>query len=162
MHFPVILQLLVLLLVANGTPVIAQRVLGNRISYPLDGGVTLSDGQSLFGRSKTIRGLLLALVMTSAAAPAIGLEWTIGAAVGSAAMAGDLLSSFLKRRLRLSPSSRAMGLDQVPESLFPFLLCRPMLDLTWADVVVGVAIFFVSGLVLSRVLYRLGVRGQPY
>ena len=162
MHFPVVLQLLVLLLVANGTPVIAQRVLGNRISCPLDGGVTLSDGQSLFGRSKTIRGLLLALVMTSAAAPAIGLEWTIGAAVGSAAMAGDLLSSFIKRRLCLSPSSRAVGLDQVPESLFPFLLCRPMLDLTWIAVVAGVAIFFVSELVLSRVLYRLGVRGHPY
>jgi CDP-2,3-bis-(O-geranylgeranyl)-sn-glycerol synthase len=162
MQFPVILQILVLLLIANGTPVIAQRVLGNRISYPLDGGATLPDGQPLFGPSKTIRGLLLALVMTSAAAPAIGLEWKIGAAVGSAAMAGDLLSSFLKRRLRLSPSSQAVGLDQVPESLFPFLLCRPMLDLTWAAVGVGVAIFFVSGLVLSRVLYRLGVRGQPY
>jgi CDP-2,3-bis-(O-geranylgeranyl)-sn-glycerol synthase len=162
MQFAVILQLLVLLLIANGTPVIAKRIMGNRASSPLDAGVKLPDGQPLFGRSKTIRGVLLALVTTSAAAPVIGMEWKIGAVVGSAAMAGDLLSSFLKRRLRLAPSSQAMGLDQVPESLFPFLLCRPMLDLTWADVVAGVAIFFASGLVLSRILYRLGVRGQPY
>ncbi len=158
----VIVQLLVLLLVANGTPVIAKRLLGNRLSCPLDQGVKLSDGQYLFGRSKTVRGLLLAIVMTSAAAPAIGLEWEIGALVGSTAMAGDLLSSFLKRRLRLPPSSQAVGLDQVPEALFPFLICRPLLDLTWAAVVVGVVIFFISGLVLSRILYRLGVRGHPY
>jgi CDP-2,3-bis-(O-geranylgeranyl)-sn-glycerol synthase len=162
MQFPVILQLLVLLLIANGTPVIAKRVLGNRFSYPLDGDVKLPDGQPLFGRSKTIRGLLLALVMTAAAAPAIGLDWRIGAAAGSAAMAGDLVSSFLKRRLRLPPSSQAVGLDQIPESLLPLLLCRPMLDLTWTAVAVGVAIFFVSELVLSRVLYGLGVRRHPY
>jgi CDP-2,3-bis-(O-geranylgeranyl)-sn-glycerol synthase len=162
MQFAVILQLLVLLLIANGTPVIAKRILGTRLSYPIDAGLKLPDGQPLFGRSKTIRGVLLALVMTSAAAPAVGLEWKIGAIVGSGAMAGDLLSSFLKRRLRLSPSSQAVGLDQVPESLFPFLLCRPMLDLTWTAVVVGVAIFFVTERVLSRVLYRLGVRGHPY
>jgi hypothetical protein len=162
MQFAVILQLLVLLLIANGTPVIAKRLLGNRVSCPLDGGLKLPDGQPLLGRSKTIRGVLLALVTTSAAAPVIGLDWRTGAVVGSAAMAGDLTSSFLKRRLRLSPSSQAVGLDQVPESLLPFLLCRPMLDLTWAAVVVGVAIFFVTERVLSRVLYRLGIRGHPY
>lgn len=162
MQFAVILQILVLLLIANGTPVIAKKILGNRASCPLDAGITLPDGQPLFGRSKTIRGVLLALVTTSAAAPVIGLEWKIGAVVGSAAMAGDLLSSFLKRRLRLPPSSQAVGLDQVPESLFPFLLCHSMLDLTWAEVVSGVAIFFVTELVLSRFLYRLGIRAHPY
>ena len=155
-------QLVVLLLVANGTPVIAKRLLGNRFSCPLDQGVKLSDGQYLLGESKTLRGLLLAILVTSAAAPAVGLEWKIGTLVGATAMAGDLLSSFLKRRLRLSPSSQAVGLDQVPESLFPFLFCRPLLDLTWAAVVAGVVIFFVSELVLSRILYRLGVRGHPY
>jgi CDP-2,3-bis-(O-geranylgeranyl)-sn-glycerol synthase len=162
MQFAVILQLLVLLLIANGTPVIATRILGNRASCPLDAGITLPDGQPLFGRSKTIRGVLLALVTTSAAAPLIGMEWKIGAIVGSAAMAGDLLSSFFKRRLHLPPSSQAVGLDQVPESLLPFLLCRPMLDLTWTSVVSGVAIFFVTELVLSRFLYRLGIRAHPY
>ena len=55
-----------------------------------------------------------------------------------------------------------MGLDQVPEALFPFLMCRPLLDLTWAAVVAGVVIFLVSELVLSRILHRLGVRKHPY
>jgi CDP-2,3-bis-(O-geranylgeranyl)-sn-glycerol synthase len=59
---------------------------------------------------------------TSACAPIIGLEWNIGAVVGSAAMAGDLFSSFVKRRVHLPASSRATGLDQIPESLFPLFV----------------------------------------
>ena len=39
----------------------------------------------------------------------------IGLLVAATAMAGDLLSSFLKRRLALAPSSQAIGLDQIPE-----------------------------------------------
>ena len=70
MHPLIILQLLFLLMVANGTPVIAKKLLGSRCSYPLDGGVGFIDGRPLFGTSKTIRGILLAIVTTVAAAPA--------------------------------------------------------------------------------------------
>jgi len=51
-----ILQLLVLLMLANGTPLIAKKILGERLAYSLDGGVEFVDGRPLFGRSKTIRG----------------------------------------------------------------------------------------------------------
>jgi CDP-diglyceride synthetase len=158
----VILQLLILLLVANGTPVIAKRVWGHRLSYPLDCGVRYFDGRHLLGPSKTMRGVLLSIVVTSACAPIVGLEWKIGAVVGSAAMAGDLFSSFVKRRLRLPPSSRATGLDQVPESLFPLLSCRSMLALTVADIAVCVVVFFMGELIISRLLYKLRVRSHPY
>ncbi len=158
----VILQLLILLLLANGTPVIAKRVWGHRFSSPLDGGVRFLDGRPLFGPSKTVRGILLSILVTSACAPIVGLEWKIGAVVGSAAMAGDLFSSFLKRRMHRPPSSRATGLDQIPEALFPLLACRTMLALTIADIVVGVAVFFIGEIVLSRLLYKLGLRNHPY
>lgn len=158
----VILQLLILLLLANGTPVIAMRIMGRHFSYPLDGGVRFLDGQHLFGPSKTVRGLLSSVVVTSACAPIVGLEWKTGAIVGCSAMAGDLFSSFLKRRLRLPPSSRATGLDQIPESLFPFLACRSMLALTVVDIGVGVLLFVVGELVISRVLYKLHIRKRPY
>jgi len=41
----VILQLLILLMFANGTPVIAKKLLGERYSYPLDGNLTFADGR---------------------------------------------------------------------------------------------------------------------
>ena len=62
----VILQLLLLLMLANGTPVIAKKIFGDRYSHPLDGNLKFSDGRPLFGRSKTIRGILLAVLVTTA------------------------------------------------------------------------------------------------
>lgn len=162
MHPLAILQILGLLLAANGTPVVLKRIWGDRFSYPLDGGLKLCDGQRLLGQSKTIRGVLSSILVTSACAPIIGLEWTVGAIVGSTSMGGDLFSSFLKRRLRFAPSSRATGLDQVPESLLPFLTCYSILALTVADIVIGVVLFFIGEIMLSRLMYRLHVRRHPY
>lgn len=162
MQLLVILQLIVLMFIANGAPVIAKRLLRQRLSYPIDCGVKFFHGQRLLGPSKTMRGVLSSILVTSVCAPFVGLEWKIGIVVASAAMAGDSFSSFVKRRLGLPPSSRATGLDQVPESLFPLLSCRSMLALTIADMAMGVVLFFVGEIVLSRLLYRLRVRGHPY
>jgi hypothetical protein len=82
--------------------------------------------------------------------------------VATTAMAGDLLSSFVKRRLDLAPSSRATGLDQVPESLFPLLACRSSLSLTAIDIVGGCVLFFVGELLLSQFFFWLRMRDRPY
>src|SRR5215469_12770342 len=105
MHPFAIGQLLFLLMLANGTPVIAKKILGARYSYALDCGLIFADGRPVIGGSKTIRGVLLALVVTTAGAPFVGLGWQVGLLVGSFAMAGDLFSSFCKRRLNLPSSS---------------------------------------------------------
>ena len=162
MHPVAILQLLVLLSVANGAPVIAKKLLGGAGTWPLDGGLRFIDGRPMFGGSKTIRGIVISVVLTTAAAPLLGLAFSTGAIVGVMAMAGDLFSSFIKRRLDRPPSSRATGLDQIPEALFPLVACRFALSLTWADIIVGVAVFFAGEVLLSRVFYRLGLRDQPY
>lgn len=162
MHYLAVLQLLILLMLANGSPVVAKRLLGRRLAQPVDGNIKFVDGRPLLGSSKTIRGILVSIAVTSACAPLLGLSFKIGLIVGTTAMAGDLLSSFLKRRLGLSPSSRAVGLDQIPESLFPLLASRYALSLTAVDIIVGTAIFFVGEIVLSRVLFRLHLRDRPY
>ncbi len=162
MHPVIVLQLLILLMLANGTPVIAKKVLGGYYSYPLDGNLTFADRQPVFGRSKTIRGIVLAVLVTTASAPIIGLGWKTGLLVGSFAMAGDLFSSFCKRRLGLPSSSRASGLDQIPESLLPLLACRGLLALTPADIVVCVVMFVIGEVVLSRLLYAFRLRDRPY
>ena len=157
-----ILQLLVLVMLANGAPIVAKKILGSRFSFPLDAGIIFFDGQPLFGPSKTIRGILISVLITTASAPLIGLDLTIGAIVAGAAMAGDLFSSFVKRRLNVPPSSRALGLDQVPESLFPMLACSDALSLAIPDVALGVGLFFIGEFILSRFLYQIHVRDEPY
>jgi CDP-diglyceride synthetase len=162
MHPLLITQLLTLLAVANGTPIIVEKLLGKALAFPVDGGATLADGKPLFGSSKTLRGLTLSIAATTAVAPLIGLNWRIGALVAAMAMLGDLLSSFLKRRMGLAPSRQAIGLDQIPESLLPLLACWFFLPLTIVDVVAATVIFFVGELSLSRVLFKLGIRNRPY
>lgn len=162
MQYLAILQLLTLLTLANGSPVVTKWMLGSYLAQPLDGNIKFFDGRPLLGSSKTIRGVVASIVVTSASAPLLGLNVKIGFAVGAVAMAGDLLSSFLKRRLGLSPSSRATGLDQIPESLFPLLACRHALSLTAIDITAATVVFFVGEVVLSRVLFRLRLRDRPY
>ncbi len=162
MHVLTILQLMMLLTLANGAPVVAKKILGSRFAVPLDFGSTFFDGRPVFGPSKTVRGIVVAVLAATAGAPLMGLDPTIGTAVAGTAMAGDLFSSFVKRRLNLSPSSRALGLDQIPESLLPMLACRDALSLTAVDIVLGVGVFFAGELVLSRLLFRAHLRDQPY
>jgi hypothetical protein len=162
MHPVAILKLLVLLSVANGSPIIVKKLFGSTLAQPIDGGMQFIDHRPLFGSSKTMRGVLVSVALTAAAAPLLGLELSTGALVGAMAMAGDLFSSFVKRRLNLPPSSRATGLDQIPEALFPLLACSGSLSLTVADIIVGVAAFFAGEVLLSRVFYRVGLRDRPY
>ena len=162
MHPLPVLQVLALLALANGVPVITKDIMGLRFAAPIDQGAKFFDGRPILGSSKTIRGILLSILITSAAAPLIGLDWKIGALVAGVAMAGDLLSSFLKRRMNLPAGGRATGLDQVPESLFPLLACRTALSLTALDIGLGTAVFFLGELLFSRVLYRYHLRDRPY
>ncbi|HUU66794.1 MAG TPA: CDP-archaeol synthase [Methyloceanibacter sp.] len=157
-----IFELLVLVAVANATPPVVKRVLGEAFAQPLDGGALFIDGRPLFGSSKTIRGIALSLVATPLAALVLGMGWKIGIVVAIAAMAGDLVSSFTKRRLGFPSSSRAIGLDHMPEALFPFIASRMLLPVTVIDMVVGTAIFFLGSLVVARALYKLHLRDEPY
>lgn len=162
MHPILILQLMILLVVANGTPVAAKKVLGDAFERPLDSGAVFFDGRPLFGPSKTIRGIVLSLLATPLAASAMGLQWELGALVAALAIVGDLFSSFVKRRMGLPPSSMAVGLDQIPESLFPLVASRLLLPVTLLDILAGVMIFLVGELILSRILFHLHLRDRPY
>lgn len=154
--------LLLLIVAANGAPVVATRLLGERGAHPLDGGRVLADGHRLFGHSKTWRGVLAATLTTSIGATLLDWPWLLGVTVSLAAMLGDLLSSFIKRRLGMASSSMAPGLDQIPESLLPSLAVAGSLGLSgWAIfwIVLG---FVVLEVTLSPVFYWLGVRNRPY
>jgi len=162
MHPDRVVELLMLLAIANGAPVIVKRLLGDVLAYPLDGGKRFLDGRPLFGSSKTIRGIASSIISTAGLAPLLGTTLTTGLLIGVGAMTGDLLSSCVKRRMGHPSSSRALGIDQIPESLLPAVLCKGLLGLSPFDIALVVAVFFVGEIVLSRILFKLHVREQPY
>jgi CDP-2,3-bis-(O-geranylgeranyl)-sn-glycerol synthase len=156
------LYALVLVGAANTAPLLLKKVLGDRLAWPLDAGVRFVDGEPLFGQSKTVRGLLIGVLAPALIAPLLGHRWQHGAVMGAAAMAGDLISSFCKRRMKRPPSSRALGLDQIPEVLLPLWAGREWFDLSYVDIAVVLLLFVVLQLALSRLFFKLGLREEPY
>jgi CDP-2,3-bis-(O-geranylgeranyl)-sn-glycerol synthase len=156
------LKLLLLLLVANGAPILARHLFKEHFNRPLDGGYLTAKGRHLLGPSKTIRGFIASVLATAALSHLMAIDWRWGAMIGAFAMLGDLCASFVKRRLDLPPSSRAVGLDQVPESLVPLIPCAVVFDLPWWHVLFLVMAFWLLDSLLSRLLFRLGIRRRPY
>lgn len=148
-------ELLLLLVAANGMPVIVGLVAGPRLDTPLDGGKVLQDGFRLLGPSKTIRGVVIATLAGALAAPLAGLDGVWGAAFAGLSMLGDLGTSFVKRRLGYPPSCSRPLLDQLPECLLPMVLLKPVLNTGIAEILVATGIFTVLDLVITRLLLRL-------
>jgi len=155
-------RLLLLLGVANGSPMVARRLLGLRWRTPLDGGLPFLDGRPLLGPSKTVRGVIAAVAATALAAPFVGIAPGLGALIGAAAMTGDAVSSFIKRRLGIAPSGQAMGLDQIPESLLPLIAVQGSLDLSISQILAITLFFFALDMPLARLFHRLGLRDAPH
>lgn len=155
-------KLLFLLVIANGAPIVLHKLLGARAAWPVDGGRTLADGRPVLGPSKTWRGLVAAPLLTGPAALLVGWSWALGVGFGICAMLGDLVSSFIKRRLGLPSSAMALGLDQIPEALLPLLAVSSALNLDTAAIATLVLEFLVLELALSRLLFTLHIRNRPY
>ncbi len=151
-----------MLVLANGMPVLAARLLGPSWDYPIDGGRLLADGRPVLGRQKTWRGLISGTLATTLFAAWAGVGALFGCVFGLLALLGDAGSSFIKRRRGLADSGRAPGLDQIPEALLPMIVAGFWLPLNWLTVVVVVAVFAVSNVLLSPLLYRLGFRQHPH
>ncbi len=157
-----VLQLVILVTLANSAPVLARHLCGDLAQGPIDGGLVLRDERRLLGRSKTWRGVIAALILCGAAAPVLGLDWTIGCQAGGWAMVGDLCASFVKRRLGLDAGQRAPRLDSIPEALLPALMLRTSLDLTWPQVALVVLGFMLVVRLASPLLFRLRLRSRPW
>ena len=102
------IHLLLLIIIANGAPIILRALMGKRLDYAIDFGYRLADKNPLFGSSKTWRGVIAALIITSITAVLIGYPASTGAQIAIYSVLGDVLSSFIKRRLGMAPSSMAV------------------------------------------------------
>ncbi|MBP6365881.1 MAG: CDP-archaeol synthase [Nitrosomonas sp.] len=154
--------LLFWLMGVNGAPILLAKFAGNRLNYPIDCNQLFVDGRPVLGTSKTFRGLVSALLLSVAIGSVFAVPLQISLLFGMLSMAGDMFSSFIKRRLSLPPSSMALGLDQIPESLFPLLGCQDLLAISNEQIFWIVLAFLIGELIISRVLYLLRIRKTPY
>ncbi|MGC8121782.1 CDP-archaeol synthase [Marinobacter sp. VGCF2001] len=156
------LELFVMLVLANGAPVIVAKLFHQHGNWPIDGGRQWRDGEFVLGPSKTWRGLVSGTLACALFAFWTGLWWLFGALFGGLALLGDMLSSFIKRRMGLVSSARAVWLDQLPEALLPMLFAWYWLELPGWEAGAIALLFALSNMLFSPLLYRLGIRKQPH
>ena len=155
MRLWLISHLVLLLIIANGTPALLGLVLGPRWNRPLDSNRLFPDNRPLLGPSKTLRGLFSAIVVTGLLAPLFELSILEGASFALLAMLGDLCSSFIKRRIGIASSRSVPLLDQIPESILPLWGLQTVLGSSGSEMALAVAIFIVIDLLLSGLLRAL-------
>jgi CDP-diglyceride synthetase len=143
------IEALCMIVWANGAPVLARLLLGERWDSPVDGGLLYRDGRRWLGASKTWRGWVICALTTPLVAWLFEISWEVGLLVAILAMLGDAVSSFVKRRLGYPTSTSVMLLDQVPESLMPAIALLAPLGLTLAEIGLSVAGFVIIDILLT-------------
>jgi CDP-2,3-bis-(O-geranylgeranyl)-sn-glycerol synthase len=115
---------------ANGAPVLFGG------GKPIDGGRKFRDGRPLFGPHKTIRGFAFGLLIGTfvgwvqeAYGPSVGFPQgsvVLGFALSLGALIGDLIGSFIKRRMNLKPGAHLPLSDQMDFVLVALLFSLPV------------------------------------
>jgi len=151
---------------SNGAPVLFG---GGR---PIDGGRTLRDGRPIFGPRKTVRGFISGVLVGTLTGFVLGLlvedslyprpDALLGFLMGLGAMVGDLMGSFLKRRLNRPPGAPAPGLDQldflVGAVAFSLPYRFPGLDVLACALLITPAIHLAT----NYGAYKLGLKREPW
>lgn len=157
--------------IANGTPVVVLRIAGP--GHPLDMGIVMRDGRRLLGDGKTIEGLASGLSAGLAAAflshvflPGVYRGLLECGLIPVGAMAGDILGSFLKRRLGVERGGSAPVLDQLGFLLMALLLAWiPYGPPGWADPPTIILLLLVTALLhvsTNALAYLAGLKERWY
>ncbi|RLG52615.1 MAG: CDP-2,3-bis-(O-geranylgeranyl)-sn-glycerol synthase [Thermoproteota archaeon] len=129
---------------------------------PVDLGKRWLDGRPIFGSHKTIRGLVSAWIAGWITGLAIGAP-EYGALAGVAASLGDLLGSFIKRRMGIPPGEKAPFLiDQLDFMLPAAAVAYAMLSVDIVEVLIAILITPVLHVLTNTIAYLLGLKPHPW
>lgn len=163
---------------ANIAPVVAARLLPD-LDAPVDGGRSLG-GVRIFGDHKTIRGLA-AGALTGAVVFGVqqilcgrfeslrvlsrfdytDTPWLFGAAMGLGALGGDLVKSFLKRRVGREPGTPWIPFDQVDWMVGTLAVTWGIAHLDIVFAISAIAFSFFVSLIVKALSYRAGLDPRP-
>ncbi len=166
---------------ANATPVIFG---GGR---PIDGGKMFRDGRRILGDGKTIRGFITGVffgtltgIAQAYAAPYIKplmeqyvivtpemdavlfMNVNVAFAMSIGALLGDMLGSFIKRRVDLRSGGPAPVMDQLGFILMALLMAAPFIQPNYVFVAVLIGFTLIIHYVSNVLGYILGFKKDPW
>ncbi|MEK6902299.1 MAG: CDP-2,3-bis-(O-geranylgeranyl)-sn-glycerol synthase [archaeon] len=141
---------------------------------PLDFNHVMKDGQPLFGKGKTWKGTLMGVLIgsftglllqyffpayTAMVSPAY-LEYAILLSVG--AILGDLIGSYIKRRINMKRGQPAHVLDQLDFVVGGLALGLLVSIPNWTGIALLIMITPFMHLAFNRLAYELKIKNVPW
>ena len=140
---------------ANATPV----ALGG--GPALDGGEKWLDGKPFLGSHKTLRGCIFGTL----AGLIIGViqgNPLAGLTQGFGAILGDLIGSFLKRRLDIAPGASLPILDQIDFILTAILISQPFTRATFTEMTVITIVTIPIHYLVNYISWMTKMKDHPW
>lgn len=157
---------------ANMAPVIVKDCC-NKLAVPID------FGKNIFGNNKTFRGFIFGILFAIVIVYLQFLlyrfnffkdlsffnysNWFIlGFLFGFGALFGDLIKSFIKRRLHIKPGGRFIPWDQLDFVFGALIFVGFVVDLTFKMLLMIIVISFVGHILVNHSAYYLGIRKEKW
>ena len=161
---------------ANMAPVIVKKI--NFLKIPIDFNKKLN-GKSIFGKNKTFRGLFFGIIFAMVIAFVQYLfynngifvdlsfidysNWLLlGFLMGFGAIIGDLVESFVKRRLDYEPGKSFIPFDQTDFVIGALIFVFPLVQFSISKVILILVLSFVLHIIVNHTAYFLKIRKEKW
>ncbi|WP_319574992.1 CDP-archaeol synthase [uncultured Desulfobacter sp.] len=155
------LKFLILLWGINLTPVLLAYLMEEKWDTPVDGCMQFRDGRPLLGNHKTVRGVVGGILAGGAGALILNLPLWVGVLIGMLSMAGDLLNSFIKRRLGKTEGQEFPVMDQLLEGALPLVVLVLLAQVSLAGGIFLLLIFIATAHAGANFLNQV-LRAEPF
>jgi CDP-2,3-bis-(O-geranylgeranyl)-sn-glycerol synthase len=118
-----------------------------------------------------IAGLVMAWGISSASLTALP-HWTelpfndqwfwFGSSMGFAALVGDSLKSFIKRRLNIQPGASWIPFDQIDFVITALLVMSFWVEISWIEAGITIMLSFLADILVNQISYRVGIKRDPW
>ena len=163
---------------ANMAPINFRKI--NFLNFPIDRGRTFY-GQPLFGKNKTYRGFFFGIISAVAFVLIQQLLYQVsffknislinyenenflilGFLFGFGALFGDLVESFIKRRLNKKSSQPWMFFDQVDFIIGSLVFVSPIITFSYNKIAIILFLTFFLTIITNHISYTIGCRFEPW
>ena len=161
---------------ANMAPVIAKKI--DLFAYPVDFNKHIIK-KPIFGKNKTFRGLIFGVVFAVIVAyfqfllSDIGFfknisflnyqNWILfGFLMGFGALIGDLIKSFFKRRLGISPGKKFIPFDQTDFVVGAMIFIMPIFGVTFKIFAAALLLSFALHIIVNHAAFYLKIRSEKW
>jgi len=116
--------------------------------------------EHLFGKNKTWRGLIAGILVGMFSGLILTVPWLAGALLGSGALLGDLVESYIKRRKGIAPGKAWWIADQVDWILGALVLTQWIFHWTPMDWILLLVVYGLLHPLANIVGYHLGLKSS--